>query len=409
MTVSRTPRTSEAPEGWPSGRYDRQVGVEEGFPTPGGPLRVLLVIKCLGYGGAERLLVDMVAAGDTRFSYEVAYVLRHQDALVPAIRAGGTPVHGLDAAHNADLRWMVALRHLLLRGHYDVVHFHLPYAAALGQVVVATLPRSARPGIVYTEHSLWDRARFVNRSLLRASMGSGERLVTVSQASFDALPAPLRRRATTIVHGVDLSRSDSLIARRAELRAFVRSELGVEDDELLFITVANLRPEKGYDVLLDAAKAIADSELPIRIAAVGRGPLSTTLHARHVDLALGDRFQFLGQRDDVLQLLAGADAFVLASTQEGLPVALMEATSVGLPIVASRIGGVPQILEDEVDALLVPPGDPGSLVEAMKRLASDPELRGRLGRRAKLRSSMFDIADANRAVGDIYLQVVRAR
>jgi len=370
---------------------------------------VLLVIKCLGYGGAERLLVDMVAAGDTRFSYEVAYVLRHQDALVPAIRAGGTPVHGLDAAHNADLRWMVALRHLLLRGHYDVVHFHLPYAAALGQVVVATLPRSARPGIVYTEHSLWDRARFVNRSLLRASMGSGERLVTVSQASFDALPAPLRRRATTIVHGVDLSRSDSLIARRAELRAFVRSELGVEDDELLFITVANLRPEKGYDVLLDAAKAIADSELPIRIAAVGRGPLSTTLHARHVDLALGDRFQFLGQRDDVLQLLAGADAFVLASTQEGLPVALMEATSVGLPIVASRIGGVPQILEDEVDALLVPPGDPGSLVEAMKRLASDPELRGRLGRRAKLRSSMFDIADANRAVGDIYLQVVRAR
>ena len=309
------------------------MGVEEGLPTraPGRPLRVLLVIKCLGYGGAERLLVDMVAAGDRhRFHYEVAYVLRHQDALVPAVAAGGTPVHALGAAHNADVRWMVALRQLLVRGHFDVVHFHLPYAAALGQLVVASLPRATRPGVVYTEHSLWNRARFVNRALLRASMGKGERMVTVSQASYDALPAPLRRRATTVVHGVDLSRSDSLIARRAELRALVRSELGVGDDELLFMTVANLRPEKGYDVLLTAARSIADHGLPIRIAAVGRGPLSTTLHARHVELALGDRFQFLGQRDDVLQLLAGADAFVLASTQEGLPVALMEATSVGV-------------------------------------------------------------------------------
>jgi glycosyltransferase involved in cell wall biosynthesis len=128
-----------------------------------------------------------------------------------------------------------------------------------------------------------------------------------------------------------------------------------------------------------------------------------------MELGLKDRFRFLGQRDDVLQLMAGADAFVLASRHEGIPVALMEASSVGLPIVASRVGGIPQILEDEVDALLVPPGEPALLAQAMKRLASDVELRSRLGRRAKLRSSIFDIAEANRAVGDIYLQVARSR
>jgi glycosyltransferase involved in cell wall biosynthesis len=371
---------------------------------------VLLVIKCLGYGGAERLLVDMVATVDrSRFSYEVAYVLQEQDALVPAIRAGGTPVHSLGAAHNADLRWTAALRRLLVAGRYDVVHFHLPQAAAFGQLVVASLPRSTRPGMVYTEHSLWDRAKLVNRALLRASMGSGERLVAVSQASYDALPVSLQHRATTVIHGVDLSQSDSLVARRAEFRALVRSELAVDDDELLFLTVANLRPEKGYDVLLEAAKTMADDDLPIRIAAVGRGPLRDPLRARHLELGLGDRFQFLGQRDDVLQLLAGADAFVLASHHEGLPVALMEATSVGLPVVASRVGGIPQVMEDEADALLVPPGDPGLLAQAMKRLASDPELRHRLGLQAKLRSSMFDIAEASRTVGDIYLQVARSR
>ncbi len=378
--------------------------------APGRPLRVLLVIKCLGYGGAERLLVDMAATVDrSRFEYEVAYVLRSQDALVPAIRAGGTPVHPLGATNNADLRWMGTLRRRLLSGRYDVVHFHLPYAAALGQLVVASLPRSSRPGVVYTEHSLWDRARLVNRALLRSSMARGEQLVAVSQASYDALPASLQKRATTVVHGVDLAVSDSLLARRAELSALVRSELGVDDDELLFITVANLRPEKGYDVLMEAAKAVADCDPPIRVAAVGRGPLADALRARHLELGLGDRFQFLGQRDDVLQLLVGSDAFVLASHHEGLPVALMEATSVGLPIVASRVGGVPQVLEDEVDALLVPPGDPALLAQAMKRLASDPELRDRLGRQAKSRSPMFDIGQASRAVGDVYLQVARSR
>jgi glycosyltransferase involved in cell wall biosynthesis len=87
---------------------------------------------------------------------------------------------------------------------------------------------------------------------------------------------------------------------------------------------------------------------------------------------------------------------------------LMEASSIGLPIVASRVGGIPQVLEDEVDALLVPPGDPALLAQAMIRLASDEDLRARLGRRAKLQSSIFDIAKANRAVGDIYLKVARS-
>ena len=89
--------------------------------------------------------------------------------------------------------------------------------------------------------------------------------------------------------------------------------------------------------------------------------------------------------------------------------ALMEATSVGLPVVATAIGGIPQVLEDGTDALLVPPGDVSALVDAVVHLASDPELRRTLGQRAKERSAMFDIAEANRAVGDVYLQVAPVR
>ena len=371
---------------------------------------MLLVIKCLGYGGAERLLVDMVAGGDAqRFHYEVAYVLRDQDALVPAIVAGGTRVHALGATNNADLRWLAALRQLLVRGHFDVVHFHLPYAAALGQLVVASVPRSARPGVVYTEHSLWDRAQARESSVAasldeqRGTAGGGVAGVVRRPSGS---PAPPGHDRGARCRSVPVGLPDRASGRAAGPRA-VRAR--GERRGVVVHHRGQPPPREGLRRLAHCGPVHRGQRAPHPFRRGGTRPADTSLRARHAELALGERFQFLGQRDDVLELLAGADAFVLASLHEGLPVALMEATSVGLPIVASSVGGVPQVLEDGVDALLVPPGDPGSLADAMKRLASDPELRARLGRQAKLRSSMFDIAEASRAVGDIYLRVARAR
>ena len=374
--------------------------------VPRVPLRILLVIKCLGYGGAERLLVDMVATADHQaFHYEVAYLLSAEHALAPAIADRGTPVHDLGANGNSDLRWMSRLRALLVDGAFDVVHFHLPYTAALGRLVVASLPAARRPAIVYTEHSLWNKMAVVIRGLNRATIGLDRSLVVVSDAARQALPRSLQGRAQVIVHGVDLSRSDALAEDREDIRKDVRAELGVPDGELLVLTVANLRPEKGYDVLLDAARLAVDRHLPIRFAAVGRGPLETELRDQHRRLGLGELLQFLGQRDDVLRLLTGADIFVLASRQEGLPVTLMEATSVGIPIVATAVGGVPQVLTDHLDGLVIPPGRPGALVDALALLHADPELAERLGAGAKRRSAMFDVASASHEVEDIYRRV----
>jgi len=372
-------------------------------------IRVLLVIKVLGHGGAERLLVDMVARRDAdAFDYEVAYVLASEDGLAATIAEAGTPVHALAAKGNWDLRWVARLRALLIAGRFDVVHFHLPYTASLGRLGIATLPRSERPAIVYTEHSAWDKMAVLVKALNRTTIGMDQSLIVVSEAAHQALPAALRTRARVIVHGIDLSRSHELTAERAAVRAAVRAELGVPDDELLVLTVANLRPEKGYDVLLDAARNVADRNLPVRFAAVGRGPLADELAARHRELGLGDRFRFLGERSDVIRLLVGCDVFVLPSRQEGLPVTLMEATSTGTAIVATAVGGVPQVITDGVDGLIVPPGDPGALADAIGRVVSDPVLRRRLGEGATLRSSMFDVGAASHEVEDIYRRLVGA-
>ncbi len=311
-----------------------------------------MAIKSLGYGGAERLVVDLVAAGARssaepagnagNVEYEVAFVLDAEDALATTIASGGTPVHSLGARGNLDLRWMIAFRRLLLDGSFDIVHFHLPYTSALGRLVVFTVPRDRRPLTIYTEHSLWNKVAPLVKVLNRATVGFDRALVTVSQAAYDALPRALRSRARVVVHGVDPARSRSLVDRRDEIRTAVRDELEVPPGEALVVTVANLRSEKGYDVLLDAAALLARRGLPIRFAAAGKGAQEEELVARHDELALGDRFLFLGHRNDALALLIAADVFVLASHQEGLPVVLMEAGSVGAAIVATAVGGRPR-------------------------------------------------------------------
>jgi glycosyltransferase involved in cell wall biosynthesis len=363
----------------------------------------------MGYGGAERLLVDLLAARNRgAFDYEFAYVLASENALVPAVQASGVTVHSLGARHNGDLLWTFRLRRLLVEGHFDIVHFHLPYAAALGRLVARSLPRGQRPVLMYTEHSLWHKTVAPVRALNRATIGLDKALVAVSPAAHDALPASLRAHATVVIHGVDLAHSDALITRRHEIRAEVRSELGVSAEEILVIAVANLRVEKGYDVLLETARILADRGLPIRIASVGRGPLKDELHERHRALGLGDRFTFLGQRDDVLRLMTGSDVFVLASHHEGLPVALMEAMSVGLPVVATAVGGVPQFVADCEEGLLVPPGRPDLLADALIRICSDSDLRRRLGEGAKRKSTVFDVRSASAKIEDIYRRLIEA-
>ncbi len=355
-------------------------------PSPTDPLRVLWVIKCLGYGGAERLLVDMVAAGDrSRFDYEVAYVLRDKDALVPFIESEGTPVHSLGARHDADLRWMRSLRRLLHRAYYDVVHFHLPYTAALGPAGRGS--RCRRPtGPGWSTPSTASGTGHPGSA--KPSSGSpwvmSQRLVTVSRGRPGRPP---RAAAATITHGRPRCRSlpspTRLWLTGRAVRAAVRAELGVDDGELLFITVANLRSREGVRRAARCSPDHCRSQAPGPHGGSRAGAPRWVLHARHIDLGLGDQFQFLGEREDVLRLLAGSDAFVLASRHEGLPVVLMEATSVGLPIVATDVGGVPQVLTDEVDSLIVPSGDPEALADAIGRLALDPGLRERLGGRQR--------------------------
>jgi glycosyltransferase involved in cell wall biosynthesis len=371
--------------------------------------RVLLVIKCLGYGGAERLLLDFVAhRTSASFDYEVAYVLERENALVPAVEETGVRVHCLGARGNWDLRWLFGLRRLVRKGRFVVVHAHLPMAASLARLAVASLPPKQRPVLVYTEHSMWDKMAVLVKALNRATVGLDDALVVVSESAREVLPPSLRKGARVVVHGVDLTRSAEMLARREELARAVRREFGVPTDEPLVVTVANFRPEKAYDVLLPALRKVVDSGTPLRLVAVGRGPLREEVERATRSLGLEDRVLFAGERADALEIVAGSDVFVLASRQEGLPVALMEAVSVGIPVVATEVGEIPRLMRSEADALLVAPEDPDALAGAISRVVSDAALRERLGQASLRLSSLFDVEKATKEIEGLYTELLDA-
>jgi len=367
------------------------------------PLTVLWLIKGLGAGGAERLLVEQARHRDPQVvEPAVAYLLPGKSDLAACLDAAGCrPVRCLGAGSSWDPRWVVRLRRMLRSDHFDLIHIHSPLVAVGARLAVRSLPRSCRPRIVVTEHNVWASHAPLTRTADRLTAGRTELHLAVSEAVQDSLPPAIRARSRVVRYGIDTA---AVRARAA--RSEARAALGVGDDEILIGTVANLRATKGYPDLLAAARTVVDRVPTARFVAVGRGPLEAELREQSARLGLGDRFVFLGFRPDAVRVMSAFDIFCLASHHEGLPVALMEALALGVPAVATRVGGVAELVTDGIDAVLVPPGEPSLLADALVALAQDPARRAALANAATERAEALDATAAVREIEAVYREAV---
>jgi glycosyltransferase involved in cell wall biosynthesis len=211
-----------------------------------------------------------------------------------------------------------------------------------------------------------------------------DRIAAISGAVRDALvQSGVDIRIIDVVpSGIDPS-PDPDAKRRSELRR----GLGCGEGDVVAIAVSALAPGKGHEDLLQAAAATERPGLKLWLA--GEGPLLAPLRAEARALGLEPRVQFLGFRTDIQSLLHAADFFCLATQSEGLGSSILEAMSAGLPVVATGVGGVPEIVEDGVTGILVPVSDPAALAIAMARMAGDRGLRETMGARGRERASHF--------------------
>lgn len=361
-------------------------------------IRVLWLTKGLGPGGAERLLVSFARMADReRFDLRAAYLLPWKDHLVAGLADLGVPATCLKGGREADPRWVRRLRRLVRDAHIDVVHIHSPLVAALARPALQALPRRHRPALMGTEHNVWSSHHPATRWVNRLTLPLEDITLAVSDEVRASMPARLAQRTEVVIHGVDV---DDIVRRRGE-RDAARAELGVEPDELLVVTVANLRANKDYPTMLAAARRLAEAGESVRFMSVGQGPLAEQLEQERDRLSLGERFRFLGYREDPIRVLVAADVFCLSSRFEGLPISMLEAMAAGLPVVATEVGGIPSVISDGKEGRLVPAGDPAALASAVADLGR-PEVRGKFAAAAVQRVDEFGIARAVKRQQDLY-------
>lgn len=382
----------------------------------GRPLSILHLITRLERGGSSDCTL-LQALGAARRGHRVTIAagptaapspLLHAARGAPRLRIVSIPTLTRRPAPWRDLRALLAIARLLRAERFDVIHTHTSKAGALGRLAAAVLGR--RRSVVHQPHG-------------HLFYGYYGRLGSALVVLFERLLAPLARLQIAlswrgveehlgrgvgrpgdfrvIRSGVDLLPFRAAARRRDTSRA----RLGYRRDDLVVGSLGRLEAIKGAEDLLRGFLLAAAKRSRLRLRISGDGPLRDRLAGLTRAAGMQDRVAIGGTWESPETVLPALDLFVLASRNEGMGRALVEAMACGLPVVACAVGGVPEVLEEGGSGLLIPPADPEAVALAIGRLADDPALAADLGRRARSRAAAFGAGRMTHALLRLYREV----
>jgi len=335
-------------------------------------MRLLFLIKGLGLGGAEQHVLQVATAMQQRgHSVRVAYLLSHKGELAPALSERGIDAVCWGTAPGPWWRkaWLRAWQDMR-EFRPDTVHAHLPVSGMLARLFKPLLGYR----LVYTEHITLPLLRPLTRLAHRASWVLDDAAVSCSQGVADSLP----RNSVVVDNGID---ADMPTAAALGMRA----ALGLPAAAKVLLCVANFRPQKNHPLLLRAFdRALHQGDMDEwHLVLVGQDASERpACEALATKLGSCSQIHFAGKRTEAAAWMGEADAFVLSSDEEGLPLALLEAMRASLPAVVTAVGGMPQVVTPQT-GFVVPRGDEAALASALHQLAIDPTLRTRLGSGAR--------------------------
>ncbi len=329
----------------------------------------------LGFGGGETQVLGLtlaLAAGGHR----AELICDPAGRLWEQATAAGLRCHPIRIRNAIDLAAGVKLRAILKRERYDVVHFHTsrahsmaPLARGFGSTLVVTRRMDYRPNRVFAPY-------LFNRAV--------DSVVAISGGVADSLAAAgVDRARVTVVHsGVDCER---FRPPTSDERADARGALGIADTDFVISAVGALEQRKGHRYLIEAIGAIAASG-KFKCFIAGQGSIHKVLQGEIAVIRGLERIKLLGRIDDPRELLWASDVFAMPSLKEGLGVAALEAMASALPVVASEVGGLREVVEDGRSGIVVPPANAGAIAAAIRRLAESAELRSQMSAAARARA-----------------------
>lgn len=344
---------------------------------------VLFVTTVLAPDGAGRALEALAAALARHYRITICSLTHAEAGMCAHLARAGVCIETLHMRGRLDgaVAWRLAA--LCRRLEPAIVHTQLSRADWIGRLVAAALRRPLVVTTIQNVHSEMYRAEFgwkgavAGRVLDRCTSPLSNHIVAVSRGvCADTVAAGVSPdRVSVIPNGVDLSRRQSVLSRDA-----ARAALGLDAGETVVGCSALLKPQKGLTDLADAVALLAARGVRATIVVLGDGPLRRTLEARATGLpASPARFRLDGWRDDAMAWMPAFDLFVLPSRWEGLPVALVEAMSLGIPAVGTRVSGIEDVIEDGVTGWLVEAANPRALADRLACATASPAARARIG------------------------------
>ncbi len=366
--------------------------------------------------GAEVFALDLTralrseraAGGQQAWDAALVSLLAVDESYAAAVDGAGVRITAVSPGarrQGFDLRLALRLRAIIEAGAYDVVQAN---GAGTLKYLVAARRFARRPWrLVYRAigmGSYWRRG-FARQLSYRWLFSQPDLIVAVCRAVADDLRASMQidpSRIVVVPNGVEPAR----IAAGPEAREQVRAALNVAPTDMLILYAGNLASEKHLDVIVRAVAACRAEGLSVKAALVGEGPAQYGLAEQVRDAGLGEAVRLVPPLANVGAHLAAADVCMLPSRSEGMPGLLIEAALSGLPSIASRVGGIPEVVIDGVTGLLVEPDDEAGFIRAVATLAGDAGRRAAMGAAARAVGRRYEIATIADAYRDVYTKVM---
>lgn len=313
-------------------------------------IKVLHIIKSLGRGGAEMLLPETLKLHDqSQFEFHYIYFLPWKNQMVEAIEKAGGKVTCFQANNNFQLLLQFPkIINYCKENNIQLIHAHLPWAGFVSRVV----HKRTKIPMLYTEHNLQERYHFITKSINKFTFNWQTLGIGVSEDVTNSILKNINPKtlAKTILNGVN---TDSFSRSNESERVRIRALYSIPNDAILVGTVAVFRFQKRLDLWLEVMKEAIAVNPNIYGIIVGAGPLEAELFAKHKELDLEGKIFFTGLQTNVKPYYEAMDIFMMTSSFEGLPIALLEAMSMGCAVVSTDAGGVKEVLRPDTDGILV--------------------------------------------------------
>ena len=361
--------------------------------------RVLHIIDSLHLGGAQEVVLNLATCGSKRFHHEVA-TMHGRGIYWNRLKQVGVKVHSL-SPHKFVPLYLASIPWRLVADRPDILHCHLIPSNIIAKPLGALL---GVPVIINHDHTN-DTRRAESRFLLaldRFSNRFAKHIVAVSASCRDFLITREfipEKDVTLVPNAIDLQRFSPSAVRREEARV----ALGLPPSVRVIAGVGRLNPQKNFSLFLDIASQLTARFSDLHFLLAGDGPEEKMLREKAATLGLSDRVTFSGYVADTRQVYLAADVLLMPSRYEGLPMTLLEAMAMGLPVVASQLDGIAEVIGDGREGFLAPSDDASLFVERISALLQDASLSSRLAKnaRAKIEAS-FSVERMTSAVESIY-------